>query len=320
VSNAHLLVNLSGAVTEVSEFTFSSTNGQAELYFNFRDNDNAIEIYQGNVQRFELSAGTVVKNGLAAVALTSTEKTTKAYGMGKLETLNPPVYLGSPSKPAMEDAGKIVWNHDASQGRYYKIVVTKYRKSGGANNWKGKFFYRLFYPTDQAATQPIVPSVPFSIGYFGYLKDPASLVFTPTGVSDGVQQQFFSQAQKFAFHVVGLKPSTTHTFTFDGVNLTSVCLQEGTSTLGGGLVSSVNGELKFDFFYDGGLGNTSTAFLEQNSRAGQTSIRKLWSINSFDSSSAAFGVIEAKEYTSPTNQFIDAGNYERFYSEQYNLV
>ena len=200
----------------------SAKAGPVEIYLNFRDNDNAIEIFQGTTSGFSTVGLTPIYDGLSVVALSGGDKLEKAAGLGKLESLNPPVYLGSPSKPAIEDAGKILFTHDPSAGQYYQIKVTKYRKSGGADNWKGKFIYRIYYPIDTYSVT-YNPSLPSLIPYSGIM------VVTPNQFSVQTMYNYLgisanlpvSGEQVFRIAANGLKPNTQHTFYFSGSDQTS---------------------------------------------------------------------------------------------------
>ena len=320
VRNAHELVNISGRVSETSEFVFSSTDGQAELYLNFRDNKNGIEIYQSTAPGFSVVGLTPLKDARAAVAVSNYEKTSKMYGMGKHETLDSVVYLGSPSKPATEDSGKIVWTHEASKGRYYKIVVIKYKKSGSIfGDTKGEFKYRLFYPTDVNVPAPIT-TFPFAIGFGGMVTRIEPPTFGSSSWATGVEIINYSDGQTFTISVVGLKASTQHNFFFDGVNLTTKCRMIGTTALGSGLISSETGTIDFEFFYDAGVAPAVSEFQTTNNINNQIASNKLIRISSSDDTSSAIGLILAKTYTQVAATYSGNSGGENGHNENVNLV
>jgi hypothetical protein len=73
--------------------------------------------------------------------------------------------------------------------------------------------------------------------------------------------------QAFAITASGLKPSTTHTFTFNGVDVTSMCQQSG-KIYGAGLTTDASGKISFTFYYNSGISSgtnvTSTQALINN--------------------------------------------------------
>lgn len=79
---------------------------------------------------------------------------------------------------------------------------------------------------------------------------------TPAAVSSQ-QTQYIARPQAITFTAAGLKPSTTHTFTFDTEDQTSACRPFGGS-LGDALVTDSKGGIVFDYFYDSGIIAPST--------------------------------------------------------------
>lgn len=299
VQNTNTLVSSAGNVTEQRAFTMSRTNGACELYFNFRDNDNAIEIHQSTVESFTPSSQTMVANGLAARALTSYDKTAKAYGMGKLEQLNSPQYLGSPARPAMEDAGKILWNHDATRGMYYKIIIWKYRKSGGADNWKGKFYYRLFYPMDVLVQQtPTVPAAGLYTGFIGTATVAPSVFEVGTDRRTNGQFGYYILPQKVDVTVSGLKPQTLHNVTFGG---SAVTAQPVGGALGAPLISAADGTLTFSVYIGADIPAATSAGLLDNLITSSYPSTQSLVIASTDGYSVAAAVVSPRGYAAPQN-------------------
>lgn len=297
VQNTNTLVSTSGSVTEQRAFTMSRTNGACELYFNFRDNDNAIEIHQSTTENFTPSSSTMVANGLAARALTSYDKTAKAYGMGKLEALDGSIqYLGSPARPSREDAGKILWNHDATRGMYYKIIVWKYRKSGGGDNWKGKFYYRLFYPMDVLVQQtPTEPTTGLYTGFIGTATVSPGVFEVGTDRRSNGQYGYYILPQKVDIVISGLKPQTLHNATFGGTNVNANSQPIG-GALGAPLLSSASGVLNFSLYIGANIPAATSAGLLDNLITSSYPSTQSLVVASSDGYSVAASVIAPRGY------------------------
>jgi hypothetical protein len=284
VQNKHRLVNKNGSVFETQEFFMSQEPGPIEMYFNFRDNDNAIEIFQGTTPNFSTVGLTPIRTGLNAVALSVGDKINKAYGMGKLETLDStPQYLGSPAKPAREDSGKIIFNHDPAGGQYYKIVIYKYRKSGSADDWKGVFYYRLFYPIDATEIR-YVTVLPATVEYQGNLNvDPGN--FVVQSILSGSSQ---SLSQAFRVSVTALKPNTEHQFFVNG--RTEASFRPVGKSVGDKLVTDASGKVEFDYYYNSGS-ETVSDFTAENTNNSYIFGTKALVVKTLDGYSLAQGNI-----------------------------
>ena len=126
VDNQNNYYDSLGRVSESSDFTMSRTAGLVEMFFNFRDRKYAVEVYQSNTPNFSIANMTPTITALNATVLTLDDRIYKTYDLiGKYESLTTHGYRGIPPKFVVEDAGKIVWNHDPANGRYYRIVISK---------------------------------------------------------------------------------------------------------------------------------------------------------------------------------------------------
>ena len=302
VINTNQLTSKTGTVFEESEFKMSSLPGPVRLYLNFPDQDNNIEVFYGSTPGFSTEGLTPTYNSYSVVALTSTDRTLYAYGMGKLESLNPVELIAG--KPTIEDAGKLLWTHDPQLGQYVKIRITKYRNSsgflGGSGN-KGKFFYRMYYPVDsiEQTTSTIVSPTQFV--YEGTVANLTPDQFTVgtaySFVGDyywgGFSPPYISDSQEFGMIVTGLKPNTLHTFTFDNTNQSARCRPVGRK-LGDQLVSNAEGILTFKYFYDAGLSETESDAQVFNALLGTIAGPKAFSVQSTDSTSRASGQVTIK--------------------------
>lgn len=303
VRHTNELTNKNGYVWEESEFFMSSLPGPVSLYFNFRDSKMAIEIFYGGTPGFSTEGLTPVYNSLNAVSLTNTDKTLYAYDLGSLESLDSPGLEGTAPyrKWAVEDAGKILWTHDPSLGQYVKIRVTKYRSSGGflGHKGKGRFAYRLYYPSDSTTQETTTIVSPTAFVYNGTVvsvtPDQLSLQSTQAyGDTWGYYETpYINDSQVFSMVVTGLKPSTIHTFTFDGVDESAKCKQAG-KNIGDQLASTPEGTLAFQFYYDAGINEATSDFTQQNALASAAAGVKVFSVESADDTSVASGQITIK--------------------------
>jgi hypothetical protein len=116
-------------------------------------------------------------------------------------------------------------------------------------------------------------------------------------------------SQTFVINVSGLKPSTAHTFVFDGTNQTSKCenvlipgyIPANVSTgLGNGLTSSTGGTLVFKFYYDAGIDEGASAYTDRVRLAGMAIGDKTFTVASSDGLSKATGTIGIKNYSTET--------------------
>jgi hypothetical protein len=104
---------------------------------------------------------------------------------------------------------------------------------------------------------------------------------------------YINDSQVFSLVVTGLKPSTIHTFTFDGVDRSALCKQSG-KNLGDQLTSTPQGTLAFQYFYDAGINEASSDFTQQNALASAAAGVKVFSIESADDTSVASGQVTIK--------------------------
>lgn len=299
--NLNTMTSNSGSVFETRSFTFSRTDGPAELYVNFRDNKEAVEIHQSTVENFTPTAATLLLDGRAAQRLTDYDKSVKAYDMGKLEQLNAPVWAGSPPRPAIEDSGKILWTHKGAKGRFYKIIIWKYRKSGSASGWKGLFRCRLFYPTDEIVPFTYVPPVAsLNNGYVGTMTVAPSIFEVGTDRQSNGQYGYYILPQKIDVTVSGLKPQTQHNVVFSGVNANANAQPAGGS-LGDPLISSASGTLTFSVFVGADIPTATSAGLLDNLITSSYPTTQSIVVSSADGYSTAGFVIPPRGYVASSN-------------------
>ena len=113
-------------------------------------------------------------------------------------------------------------------------------------------------------------------------------------------------SQTFTITCWGLKPSTTHTFVFDGVDQTSKCSNIITNPaytasiitgLGNGLRSDAAGDMIFTFYYDAGIDEGTSEYSDRVRLAGMAIGDKTFTIASSDGISKATGTISIKSYS-----------------------
>ena len=126
---------------------------------------------------------------------------------------------------------------------------------------------------------------------------------------------YYANQQKFDFAVTGLRPSTKHTFTFDGTDQTALCKQFG-GTLGGGLVSDQHGQMEFSFYFGNGINSTTTGLSAAQALSNSLAASKVAIVATADNSSTAqatINVIPASNYVVPIGYDYCWWPYYRFY-------
>jgi len=99
------------------------------------------------------------------------------------------------------------------------------------------------------------------------LGSSGSTITTPSGTQISIPNSstsnpqsttYIAAAQAFAMNASRLKPSTVHTFTFNGVNASSQCQPTG-GILGAPIITDSNGNTSFTFYYNSGLSSTASS-------------------------------------------------------------
>lgn len=329
-----------GTVYEDWYFTMSATPGPVELYFNGKDSNYKVEVYQSSTPNSTVGAPLITH--LAYQQLTRQDKASGggAYNLGSHENANL-------NGGWIEDSWKLLFRHNPDNGIYYTLRVIKGKNSGGflGAQGRGRYQARLYYPADvittfSATTRSASPSteananstfiqLPFGGGFTVDLTNyGAADFFINTGTAaaypsiftltaqeesynDIVVRRWIADAQKFEITVTGLQPYTRHYFYFDGVDRTSKCQQvipadqignfnPGFSPTPGELYSSTAGHLKFEFYYDAGITEATSDFELQNQKAASIAGRKSYNIRSDGGGSSASGVIDIAYYGQAT--------------------
>lgn len=99
---------------------------------------------------------------------------------------------------------------------------------------------------------------------------------------------FTVSEQVFLFEVAGLKPGTKHLFYFEDVDRSTKCKPSG-GDLGANLVSSAQGILAFEFYYDAGLpaDTTYTDYVQQQTYYASIAGTKKIAVKNSDETSKA---------------------------------
>lgn len=270
----------SGNIVEVTSFTFSTTDGPADIYFDLLPNPDKVEVYQNSVSNFLWTAQSPIVSTTSAVLLSSGERANLtangalagiAYrGNNGWSIQNRPDYTPYPGSSAngfIVDAGRLSWTHIADNGQYYQIVVRK--KSTN-------YSYYICFPTDANSVvsntiqtqlaptiyngtvvsvdpnhftifNPDVPKVPNDMGFFISTSGGARF-YAGTYTNPADLPPTGSMADmRFTVVAVGLKPSTSHQFVFDNSNDTGFCIQNNGDR--GTLTTGSDGTLTFDYYY-----------------------------------------------------------------------
>lgn len=289
VFNKNTLSSSSWTVYEDSEFFMSSTAGAVQMYFNSREDDIAIEIFQSSISGSY--SNTPILTAQNAVTYTTADLAKMQGLLNNFVPLNAQGFQGSPSKFVVDSAGKILWTHNPSNGRYYRIRIWKQNKAGDNHT----FAYRLYYPVDSVVTISNTATIPATFVHTGMITSVVPQTFqiksTLTYESNGtVANAYFTDSQKFVISCSGLKPSTNHKFYMDTADKSASCQQSG-KALGATLVSGTDGTLTFNFFYDAGLTEVTSDFERYNTMAAQIAGYKAISVQSSDGASMANGQI-----------------------------
>jgi hypothetical protein len=251
-------------------------------------------------------------------------------------------------KTALDNSlGKLSWTHNPQFGRYVKIKILKhkiyddwFRENTGRTKWRNypPFGYRICYPSDSTTTASDIITNPTPVVfYYNGMAAPSPTTFTiqntstttggggrvdhggPSGLgytgfgiaAPAVQYTVVSTVDSQAFTITcwGLKPSTTHTFVFDGVDQTSKCSNMITNPawtasivtgLGNGLRSDAAGDMIFTFYYDAGIDEGASVYTDRVRLAGMAIGDKTFRIASSDGISEATGTITIRNYSADT--------------------
>jgi len=335
--------NTNGQTYEDWAFTMSSLTGPVEIYMNQRALYNAIAVYQA-----ESADGpwTEVTNSNASTGITTVDVATK--GISRLDrnvgfykagtTFRDSIVVPGTAIYWMREHQKLLFTHDPANGMYYKIRVFKGRNRDRAAY--GYYEFKIFYPTDSVSSRTITSNSPDTYVYVGEvvdvtprnisiggsnINDPGNYqIWQSLGmvgeISDGQlinnanQSYWYTNGSKHRISVVGLKPNTLHTFSFDGVESTDKCVQIRTTTDNTtGLKSDANGTLTFDFFNDLQVdwSTIQTEFAQDQLRSGSTPGNKTFNLESYDGSSIAEGVITVTPWLGLPQISIDVNEIAR---------
>lgn len=336
-------------VFEDSFYTMSSTTGPVEIYLNSRDNNMAMEIFQSTTASGVWGS---IKDSSTAAAITSGDVISKSLSLNgprKIEhqgSLNRKSY--GPVGNFIEDQFKMLFTHDPSNGIYYRVRVYKGKNHGGQGK-SGTFEYKMYYPADSTVnnTTPVTGftnTTKYAIGYDGFISlyDSTSLSllynsYFTQGITDytstsPTSTSYVAAEQQLELRAYGLKASTIHAVTLDGVDISSRIKQDG-RLLGEGIITDASGEVSFKLYYGSSI--TPTTDIERAAadvlqQGGVKSIR----IYSTDGSSSAINTIQIPVYAAeeasappapisiaptPTTSTNTTGSNKQWFFDKYDI-
>lgn len=245
-----------GSVYEDWFFTMSETAGPVELYFNGKDGNFKVDVYQGSILGFPIGAPLITHLSHQVLTTQDERPGGGAFDLGKLERREV-------NGAWIEDSWKLLWRHNPDSGLYYVLRVYKGKNSKEVFGGRANGFYqaRLVYPVDvvtnfSATTKVSSPDLqtllndagftfelPFGGGYTINAVDYGLTdAFTNSGTAsaspslfvltaqqevfqDKVVNRWIADAQKFTITITGLQAYTRHYFFFDGLDRTAKCQQ-----------------------------------------------------------------------------------------------
>lgn len=254
--------------SKTENIIFGSNNGTAEMWFYNYFGSDKFDIYQANTGDGDYTL--VASTNASANAITSYTADDKAFLSTNIvaeqfyKTLVNPVGGGASQgidldKDYIRDSsnndfvswgGKLTWNHDASNGRFYKIVTTKGTDS---RLWR----YLLKYPTTDDiddvtynACEP--PPITIYNGgteegtdpwveYYHTVVNRWSCTWRLHIINTSTSQD------SLKLHFYGMKPNTKHDVYVDGVNVNAQCKPRHKS-LGDDAVTNDEGKLWVEYF------------------------------------------------------------------------
>lgn len=309
--------NDNGTVYEEFYYTMSSLFGPVEFYLISRDNNNALEVFQSTS-----ASGPWTSTYSSQNAVIIETNDVSAKGLAGLNDARPIERLSGtlnrksygPVGGFIEDQFKLLWNHDPTGGRFYKLRIYKGENHGGQGKG-GTYGFKLFYPTDSVTTNTITTTNPTKFVFTGTVASITPSEFTlymsanyagayglnlfgggavPSGAGGGV---FIGDNQMFQIAVTSLKPNTYHKFIFNGEDQTAKCSQVRTSTTNtNGLLSDQNGVITLDFYYDAGINEATSDQQQQNKLLQAIAGVKSFTLQSYDGTSKATASINMKYY------------------------
>lgn len=353
VAQKSSIFTTNGSVVDVTTYHFSNTAGSADIYADFLNQFDRIEVYQNTVASFDYTVSTPLITADNTVSLSSGERAnlTSNGALSGLyfdnslrsnsswDTVNRPdftfgTYNANPTY-YFKNAGKISWTHNPANGNYYKLVVRKFSPY---------YSYYFCYPIDANTPTPNTGNPPQS-SYRGYLTITPSSYVIINKINDFDKRyetrvytkgplkrtllvpdfqtwydyeyeepnnqiiKYVSGDQAFNIVATGLRPNTTHNFSFNGANVSPICQPKG-GVLGDPIITNANGVVEFDYYFSSDItsnitGNTiiyssSLQFRDQMSKiAGNKEVV----LNNIDNTSRAEGIITFIETKTVANSY-----------------
>lgn len=208
---------------KIDLITFGTAAGKAILYFDFFGATDQAKIYQGQQENGNF---TLLTTSNSAINLTNSDKLFLRNNEHKTNFYN--VVRSSGDFRSFEligngfvkYTGKVEFNHNPTNGRYYKIVTTK------GNDGSYLYKWLLSYPTNTSTSRKTLVNVERC----GTINPPFS-IFNGTMTVEAIKSAwscsnaFRVNRVDYGAYIVnctGLKPLTEHKFYIDGKEFTNV--------------------------------------------------------------------------------------------------
>lgn len=271
-------------------YTMSEKAGPVNFFMVSTDNNVALEVFQSTGQNgpWVSTLTSATCSSITATDVAAENLTVLNNGRG-VERVGGAVLrkVYGPVGGFVEDQFKISWSHNPNNGVYYKIRVYKGREHGNFDTptdlnslsagagIPGAFEYKMCYPIDVqlnssnilANTVPAI-TTSFSMKHSGKLIASIEPLRVEKYISSIIGTSLFGAApfvsgvpaiyaeQAVTFTATGLRPNTRHNVFIGVTDVTSQCKQDG-GLLGGGIVTDINGNANFAWFYNSGIQPTT---------------------------------------------------------------
>lgn len=281
VENINEQYDSTGNIVEITSFTFSATNGPADIYFDLLPDNSAdkVEVYQNTVSNFVWSSQTPLTSSTSAVLLSGGERanlTANGALSGQATRIskdwsvqNRPDYTPFPASGSggyIQNAGRLSWTHVANNGQFYQIVVHKKSPdysyyicfptdantiiSNTVSNYIAPTVYNgtlQIIPNHMTLSSKFVPSNPSDTGFL-FPTNPYTNFYglVPVqGSNTFIEVQGIFNDQRFSIIGSGLKPNTMHSMFFDNTDETQFCYGPTQNNL----VTAEDGTILITYYY-----------------------------------------------------------------------
>ena len=207
--------------------TLGNNAGQVAIYMYFYSGADTLSVFQSTTANSFSATPIYTTNN--SIAFTNNDVSyAKSYSWFKSfsdSTMKQHVKTTSPAF-GMKYGGKLAWNHNPANGRYYKITVKNH-----STVWR----YRLEYPVNVDGASNTAPSpTPVPTSYKGHIHiNQQKDVWTNKEVlsTGGKGKSTYEyEYQKFEINAHGLKPNSLHKVYVNKSDVTNLCDTTPSST------------------------------------------------------------------------------------------